>query len=273
MKIAATEAAFEGFRLSRRRPGAVALWGAVWLVGLIAMLLAVMPLLAPHMGELGASGGDPAKLSPAATAAMQRITWVTIPVLILLQAVLAPAVYRAVLRPQEKSFASLRVGRDEGRLLIVALVVGCVSAVANVGGEIIVNASVAGGGMIVGALVWLVVTGVTIWLSVRLCLIAPLSFHRRRLAFVEGWKVTRPLFWPLLGLNIIVFALAAVVVLLLILIGWPLQVVMASGGPASPGAAIGALLILILLPLGMAMVSTLLWAPFAAICRDIPESR
>lgn len=273
MKIAATDAAFEGFRLSRRRPGAVAAWGSIWLLGLIAMLLAVMPLLAPHMGELAASGGDATKLSAEASAAVERISLFTIPVLILLQGVLSPAVYRAVLRPQEKSFASLRIGRDEGRLLIVALVVGCVSALFNVGGEILVNASMTAGGMIVGALVWLVVTGVTIWLSVRLCLIAPLSFHRRRLAFREGWKVTRPLFWPLLGLNIIVFALAAVVVLLLILIGWPLQVVMSAGGAASPGAAIGALLIVILLPLGLAMVSTLLWAPFAAICRDIPEAR
>lgn len=271
MKIAATEAAFEGFRLSRRRPAAVALWGGVWLLGLIVMLAAALPVISPFLNEMTAAAGDPAKLSPAATAAVGQVSLIMIPIAILLQALLATAVYRAVLRPEQARFGSMRLGRDEGRMLIVSLAIGCVSVVVNLGGEALVQAATASGGMIIGALVWLVATAASIWLSVRLCLIAPLSFHRGRLSFAEGWKVTRPLFWPLLGLQVVVFALAAVVVLLLILIGWPLQVVMSAGGPTSPGAALGALLILILLPLGMAMVSTLLWAPFAAVCRDLPK--
>lgn len=271
MKIAATEAVFEGFRLTRRRPGAVALWGAVWLVGLIVVVLAALPMISPYVNELTAAQGDSSKLSTAAAASVERASLMSIPVLFLLQALLAPAVYRAVLRPEQSSFGSLRFGRDEGRMLVVTVLVGGVSLVLNLGGEYLVRWA-SGENMIFGALVWLAATALVVWTSVRLSLIAPLSFHRGRLAFAEGWKLSKPLFWPLLGLMIITFALAVVVALLLILIGWPLQVAMSGGGAGSPGAALGALLILILIPLGMAMVSTIIWAPFAAICRDLPEA-
>ncbi|QDH73365.1 hypothetical protein [Brevundimonas sp. M20] len=271
MKIAATEAVFEGFRLTRRRPGAVALWGAVWLVGLFLIVLAALPMIAPYLDELAAAQGDASKLSAAATAGMERASLMAFPVVFLIQALLATAVYRAVLRPEQSSFGSLRLGRDEGRMLVITVLVGGVSLALNLGGEYLVRLA-SGANMIVGALVWLVVTALVVWLSVRLSLIAPLSFHRGRLAFAEGWTLSKPLFWPLLGLMIVTFALAVVVALLLILIGWPLQVAMSGGGAGSPGAALGALLILILIPLGMAMVSTIIWAPFAAICRDLPDA-
>ena len=271
MQINATEAAFEGFRISRRRPGVIAAWGGVWLLGLIAMLLAALPLVAPFMEELAAAGGDAARLSADATAALERTSLLLIPIAVVMQAVLGAAVYRAVLTPEAPRFAFLRLGRDEGRVLVAALVLGCISVLFNFGGEALVTWATAAGGMIAGAVVWLVVTGLMIWVSVRLCLAVPLTFVRERLAFAEAWKASRPLFWPLLGLNIVVLALAAIVVLLLVLIGWPLSVAMASGGPGTPIAAVGVLLTLLLMPLGMAMVSTLLWAPFAVIARDLPK--
>lgn len=268
MSVSATEAAFEGFRLTRQRPGAIALWGAVWLVGLIVMMFAILPFVAPWMEEIAAAQGDATKLSAEATAALQRGTLSFIPIAILLQGLLATAVYRAVLRPGEKSFGSMRVGKDEGRVLLVSVATAVVSGVLNFGGEWLAQLAGASAGPVASFGVALVVMIALIALSVRLSLIAPLTFARRKLAFREGWAASGRMFWPLLGLSVIVMTLCIVVVLLLVLIGWPLQI--AVGSAAAP---IGAIFMLILMPLGMAMVSTLAWAPFAAICRELPEAK
>ena len=38
MTVSATEAAFEGFRVTRRNPGVVLIWAGVWLIGLIGLI-------------------------------------------------------------------------------------------------------------------------------------------------------------------------------------------------------------------------------------------
>jgi hypothetical protein len=274
VSVSATDAAFEGFRVTRRRPGAVVLWAAVWLVGLIVMMFAAVPFILPWMDEIVAGQGDPSALSAGATAALQNATLVFIPIALVLQGLLASAVYRAVLRPQETAFGSLRLGRDEARVLAVGLVTGLLSLALNFGSEWLLLQVNAAAGPLAGGALWLVITAALLALSVRLSLIAPLSFLRRKLAFREGWTASGRLFWPLAGMTVIVITMALVVVLLLFLIGWPMQAAMsAAGGPGSAAAGLGALLLLLLMPLGMAMVSTLTWAPFAAICRDLPEAR
>ncbi|MFN3930892.1 MAG: hypothetical protein ACK4JY_04000 [Brevundimonas sp.] len=274
MSTSATEAAFEGFRVTRSRPGAVLLWAGVWLVGLIAMILLLVPLVGPWIEEIGATGGDAARLSPEAAAGLQRATLAFIPVLLVLQGLLSAAVYRVVLRPEEKALGSLRLGRDEGRVLVVGVLTGLLSASANFGGEWLVRAAMGAAGPLVATGLSLLLTAGLVALAVRLSLIAPLTFLKRRFAFREGWTASGRLFWPLLGMTIIVITLALVVVLLLIIVGWPMQSVLtAPAGAASPGAAVGALLMLLLIPLGMALVTTITWAPFAAISRDLPEGK
>jgi hypothetical protein len=272
VSVSATEAAFEGFRVTRRRPGAVLIWAAIWLAGLFAMMAAMIPLLGPWIEEIAAASGDPAAISAEATVALQRAMLAFIPIALILQGLLASAVYRAVLRPQDKAFGSLRMGRDEGRVLLVGVATGILSGALNLGGEWLVGQVSSAAGVIAGTALSLAITAALIALSVRLCLIAPLTFLRRKFAFREAWTASGRMFWHLLGMTIIVITLSIVVVLLLIMIGWPMQAAMsAAGGGASAAAGIGALLMLLLLPLGMAMVTTLAWAPFAAIVRDLPE--
>lgn len=270
MTVSATAAAFEGFRVTRQHIGAVMVWAAVWLVGLIVMVAASLPLIAPYMAEIVATGGDPEGLSTAAAAGIQRAGLIFIPVALLLQGLLSPAVYRAVLRPDQKGVAYLRLGADEGRVLIVALVAGGVSIALNLGGMWLENWAMQTMGLVARLLVSLVVFIVLVIFGVRLSLIAPMTFLKRHLAFKEGWRASGRLFWPLLGVSVLALTMAAVVALLLFVIALPLQAATA-GQAASPGAAAGALLMLALMPFGAALIATILWAPFAAMCRDLPE--
>lgn len=270
MGFSATDAAFEGFRVTRQHFGAVMVWAVVWLVGLIVMVMASLPFVAPYMAEIVAAGGDPEALSVAAASSIQRAGLTFIPVALLLQGLLSPAVYRAVLRPDEKGVAFLRLGADEGRVLIVALVAGGVSVALNLGGMWLESWAMQTMGLVARLIVSLVVFVVLVIVGVRLSLVAPMTFMKRRLAFREGWRASGKLFWPLLGISVLALTMAAVIVLLLFVIALPLQAASA-GQTASPGAAIGALLMLVLMPFGAALIATVLWAPFAAMCRELSE--
>jgi len=270
MTVSATAAAFEGFRVTRQHPVAVMVWAVVWLVGLIVMMAASLPFVAPYMGEIIATGGDPDALSVAAASSIQRAGLTFIPVALVLQGLLSPAVYRAVLCPDEKRNAFLRLGADEGRVLVVALVAGGVSFALNLGGMWLESWAMQTMGLVAQLFVSLVVFIVLVIVGVRLSLIAPMTFMKRRLAFREGWSASGKLFWPLLGISVLALAMAAVVGMLLLVIALPLQAASA-GQAASPGSAIVALLMLALMPFGAALVATILWAPFAAMCRELSE--
>lgn len=266
-----TEAAFEGFRVTRRHPGAVLLWAAVWLVGFVAMLVAAAPFLAPWMDEIAtAEGGGPETLSAGAQRAIQLAGFAFMPVALLIQAVLLPAAYRAVLRPEERRFGYLRIGRDEARILLVSITLAVVSVALNIAGGWLEHLATTSAGLPAGLLVSLAVFVVTLIFSVRASLIAPLTFARRKLSFIEGWRASGPRFWPLLGLTVIVATMAIVVMILLILIGWPLWTIVA--GPGGAAAGIGALLMLGLMAFGMALVSTIAWTPFAVVAGEVTRT-
>lgn len=272
MSVSATEAAFEGFRITRHNPGAVLIWAAVWLVGLIAAVFATLPFVAPFVQEIIAAQGNPESLSPAAQAGISRAGFAVLPIVLLVQAFVMTAVYRAVLRPSPKGFGYLRIGRDELRMFVVVIALGAVSLIINLGSSVLETAAAQAAGMVVGAIVSMVLFVVSIVISVRLSLIAPLSFLRGKLAFSEGWRASKPLFWPLLGVTVLSLTLALIVVFLLVMIGWPLQtVIVGTAGATSPLAVVGSLLMLLLMPLGAALVTTIVWAPFAALCRTMPQ--
>lgn len=273
MTVSATEAAFEGFRITRHNPGSVLIWAAVWLVGLIAALFATLPFVSPFLPEIAAAQGNPEALSAGAQAGISQAGFTIVPIVILLQALLMPAVYRAVLRPSPKGFGYLRIGRDELRMFIVALGLGVVSLAFNLVSTVLETVAAQTLGMVVGVLVSTVLFIVSIVISVRLSLIAPITLLREKVAFAEGWRASGPLFWPLLGMTVLALTMAVIVVFLLIMIGWPLWTVLAGAGAATnPLALAGSLLMLALMPLGMALVSTILWAPAAAICKSLPKA-
>ncbi len=118
MQFSATDAAFEGFRVTRRHPGAVLAWALVMLAANMLSGLAVGLLAGPAWGQFEALSAltppDPVataqlmpKVAPAAVASML--------IQVVAAGVVNASVLRALLRPERQ--ARLRLGRDEGRVI------------------------------------------------------------------------------------------------------------------------------------------------------------
>lgn len=264
MRISATEAAFEGFRVTRQNPAAVLLWAVFWLVGLIVGTLIAAPAILPHMAELEAAKGDVNALSPEALQGFALAMAGFLPPLVLVQALVAPAVYRAVLQPQDRRFGFLRLSMTEARMLGVLAVLAVIQVGLNIGADLATRGANAAGGLGAAALVNLVTFALTVWVAARLSLVAPLTMVRSGLPILEGWKRSGPIVWPLIGVFFLSLAMSLLVGLLLALIGWPLSAAMSGAG-----AAVASLMLIILMGLGFALITVLLWSPFAAVVKQL----
>lgn len=145
--------------------------------------------------------------------------------LLLLVVVLMNAVFRAMLRPQEGGFAFMRLGMDEFRMLglVVLVCIGVFAAVLI--GEllllllIMVIGFALGAGAISGVisfLLFLAFLCAVVWVEVRISLIFPLSFHRRRMSIDAAWELTRGHFWLLFACYFLIgliFVVAAGIVM------------------------------------------------------------
>ncbi len=251
--FSASNAAFEGFRITREQPLAVLAWAGVWLLGLLAIGIAVQPAMAPFAQEVIATKGNFGAWSEKAQAAFLSSMWVTFPISLVMQAILAPALYRAILT---RSFAYLRVGMDELRALVIFAATAAISFALSYGGDALEKLAAGTVGLWLGVLIGTAVSMASIYLAVRFSLLAPRSVREGRFAIKPALATTRRLFWPLLGMGVIAGVMAVLVVLLLVVVALPFS----SLGSTNP------LLVLVLLALmgvGMAMVSTVIWAPFA----------
>ncbi|MFC0634469.1 hypothetical protein [Brevundimonas balnearis] len=289
MTFSATDAAFEGFRLTRRKPLAVLLWGLVY----VLMILAVFGLIG---GPIISFFAEMQRLQGAAEPSMEALQALlpiygafaaVLPVVFVFSAVLNAAVTRAVVRPKESAFGYLRLGMDEVRVLGVSLVLGIVFGFVSLVGWSIVGfvagmAAVTEQGLLVLAAVLLglaMVAGL-IWLAVRFSLAIPIVVAERRFAVFDSFAMTKGRFWPLLGMAIIAFVLATIVGLLGGIVflpvtlmtggmeqlaqfeGAPLQEVITAAAPALIAYAVvnGVL---------SALQLAIMYAPFSAAYRDI----
>lgn len=238
-EVSASTLAVEGFRLLGREKGAVAAWAVIYLA---AMVLAVGILLGFMGSALGVllpgRAAEPALGGPMMKS-LVLIYAVLLPLGLIAQSVMVCAVYRAILRPDDRGFYFLRVGADELRMILVSillLLIGFlvpVAVAAAVGG---VTASMPGTGLKVLTGLGSGIAGfcLVVWIGVRLCLASSMTFAERRVRVFGSWALTRGRFWPLLG----AFVLACV---LAILVNIVMQIVMAILIGLSGGALAGAL--------------------------------
>ncbi len=141
---------------------------------------------------------------------------------------------------------SLKIGADEGRLIVVGLLwiltmVGLYIAIAVVVGGVlgvVFAASGDGGGAAALALipVILLVYGVLIFFIVRLSPAGALTVRDRAIRFTSAWNVTRGRFWPMFFAFLVMFVIVLVVSLLLQLV---LGVAMFGAMAANPDLASG----------------------------------
>jgi hypothetical protein len=218
--LSPTAAAFEGFRLIRREPWAVLTWFLLWFSAftIAAFTLASGQKVAvTDHGAYRGFGEIAPRFGPFAV--------VVIALFLIVWAVTTVAIYRAVLRPQDRRFFFLRLGLDEARLAIMTvaafvlvLAFGSVPAYLL---YVLVNPlmraapSLSRGIAPLGALATVCLD---VWLGVRLSLIAVETFAERRFHLTAYWPLTGGRFWYLvscyfifflmfLGVSIVVFGL------------------------------------------------------------------
>jgi hypothetical protein len=290
MSFSATDAAFEGFRLTRRAPVAVALWALLYVVLMVATLALMGPSLATLMAEVArlqeVASPQPEDLQSLG-ALYALLVGTALPLSLLVTAVLAAAVARAVLRPAEAAFGYMRLGMDELRVLGVTLVLFVVFAIAwtlpfvlvgVIGG--VATASGQGWLWLVAVLLGLAGVAGVIWLLVRLSLAVPLVVAERRFAPFDSFALTKGRFWPLLGMAVISVVMAMIVGLLGSIVVMPITLMTgdlerlaafegASMAELLQGAAPALIAFGVINGILSALQLAIMHAPFSAAYRDL----
>jgi hypothetical protein len=226
MAFNASECAFEGFRVVRKHPAAFAIWCLFYLLAVIVIAGAVLATMAPLILQFahpaaaqGAPFGAPFAAPFAAPAQVAAVFQHNLPILLVGAVVMIPlgmiwsamtacAIFRAVLRPDEKAFGYLRLGADEFRIIglylqifVLFLAVGLAGAVAIVAVE---AAAGKGAGAVLGfLLLGLLALLAYVFVGVRLSLCGPQTFAERRIDLFGSWRVTRGHFWGLFGMYLL----------------------------------------------------------------------
>lgn len=220
----ATDAALEGFRLTRERPRVVVVW-ALFLLAANAIGIGVM-MLAPKEAQdaLATISGQETPSGEQLLSALGAVA----PLLLLglfIQRTMDAAVYRLMLRPEEKSFFFLRLGADELRLAALRLIFVMMAilflAVVQFGIVILgLTASAFGGAAqrFVASITELACWIVFLVLSVRLSLASVLTFDRKKISIFESWRLTRGHAYRLLGAQVLALCCAAVLGILVFVI-------------------------------------------------------
>jgi hypothetical protein len=228
-KFSPTEAVFAGFRFARTRPAALLIWSAYYLVVLAVALVALFDLAGDKMVQLAALN----KAGPADPGALLTVMDDIAPALgfaallmMVFGAVMRAAVLRAYLEPDKvHPWAGLRFGSDELRVLgayaFIMLALFCavtfVSLLMSLAAQVSPGLAVFALGAGLAALAAL---------AVRLSLAPMVAFTEKRISLRRSWQLTAGGFWPLAGAYVLLFAVAGVIiVVVLVLFGALLNVV------------------------------------------------
>lgn len=254
------EAALEGLRTARHRPGLVLTWAASYFVMLALLGVFMALVLGGEVRQdiaLLARTNDPGELIEI-VARRNGLLLVLILLALGFISVLSTAIIRSVLHPGESRLAYLRVGPEEGRQFLVSLINSGLALVVTaiptallllVGTALFQAGAVTAAGWL-GFLGTLAVTGLSVWVAVRLSLFSAVTFAEGTINPRRAWTLTHGHFWHLMGM----FLLTLLLALLVSVIGSILSgvVVAMFGG----GADSAVLLVLV------GLLANLLMAPF-----------
>ncbi len=141
-------------------------------------------------------------------------------------AVISCAVFRAILQPENSSFAYLRLGSEELWVLLVSFVRGLLTALLQVVLAIpvgivvgLLTISAPGVAASVRAIGQIIIYILVIWVTLRLSLAGPMTFTERQFRLFESWTLTRGYGWSLFAVALIVGVIGAVVYLIALVVG------------------------------------------------------
>lgn len=290
MSFSATEAAFEGFRVVRRKPLTVVFWALAY----IAMMGTIFALaggsLASMMAEMQnqqASGSPDPEEALAMWGRYVPLMALILPVGLLFGAVMNAAVVRAVVRPEQGAFGYLRLGMDELRVVVVTIVLAILffvfmfAAMFAVG--LLTGVTRAAGIPALWILVVLAGIGAAVlmvWLAARFSLAVPITVAEGRIAIFDSFAMTRKHVWPIIGMAIIAWIMSIVVGLLGGLVALPVTMILGAQGDLASMAGQSTLQIIQSawpLVVGWIVIQSVLsslqlaviYAPFSAVYRDL----
>jgi hypothetical protein len=286
-RFSSTEAAFEGFRITRERPRAILVWAVANLIFSLFLGMIAMITLGPKSTEilqaLRSPQADPTLFWRTMTA-VRPFLLVAAPAFLLFQAMMNCAIYRMILRPYDGGGAFLRLGADELRVAGITLLYATVwtlvlfltTAAALLGGAF-GNQLAA----LLGALLSAVAFCSSIFVLIRLSLAAPISFTEHRLTLARSWVLTRGHFWRLFAAYALAFVLGIITLVLMWVLLFLLQSAVGQIGgfsmdqlaSAQPGPLV--FVVVLLTQIAFAVMATcyrlIMEAPAAIICKTLMQ--
>lgn len=184
------------FSLFRKRPGAIAIWGLINLATTIGTAYAIAALVDAQI----MSGAD------TRWPFIRNLLLVYL-VVAMIQVVPYTAALRAMLRPGDDAMASLRLGMDEVRQFLVALLYLFLFLVLLFLFSFILALFLSGAGGGAALVFQLLILGGAAWFYTRISLSFPLTLKERQFVIADSWWLTKDRFWTLFGAYAVIFVL------------------------------------------------------------------
>jgi len=200
--ISIGDALGEGFNLIRKRPLTVLVWGAVrtaFSAGVIALMAPFYALMFGRIISQAKTGVAPPPPDIASLMQMQGVSWLLTLGGAFFGVVIYCAVFRAVLRPEDRRFAYLRVGLAELFLFVlfigfyIAFFIGLLVTIIPVAllAGIAIAAHAPAVAVIVGVASGIAVAVLIIWVAFRFVLVGPMTVQDGKFHLFDAWRLSR----------------------------------------------------------------------------------
>lgn len=236
--FSAVDAAFEGFRLTWEKPKTLLIWTAFFLIvnlltPLVLFGLGLNTQIAALEEVMRNPSQDPA-VAFQSMAALAPLYAILLPAGLVVQAMIAAAVFRLVLDPEDSQKHPVQFGAEEARLIVLALAYTllfllAVVAASLAGGIIAAIAGAVGAGPFVGILISFALMAVLVYAAVRMSLGPVITFSEGRIAVFDSWTVTRGLSLPILWTYILAVIAVLIVYLLSLVLAAALATLLSGG--------------------------------------------
>ncbi|HKP78362.1 MAG TPA: hypothetical protein VJU34_04480 [Phenylobacterium sp.] len=277
-RFSPSDAAMEGFRLTKEHPGVMLAWSAVYFGGILLIAMVMMASLGPQFISMIQKGQLSSPDDLDNVAGMLAQSWPAFLIVLLMTALLMSiitgGVMRLVLRPGEHGFAHLRISRTELKLTAANLLCIGIGALSMIVGLVFTTGAAQMGSVGASLAVGLFLAFV-IWIGVRLSLLLPTVFETGQVSLRLAWNRTKGHFWQLFGMIVLAVIFYVIVWILFSIISF--AVVELSGGEAAiqdigrltPLTAIAAMITLVMQLLLQVLQIVMIYAPFAVAYREL----